>query len=118
MKEILLSAVLLASLGGCVPTEKLPGSGGTVIQIEQGTVGVYEGLKIGVTNLVESEYTDAAGVKKKGLMAVLTLLLDGNPPVEKDVHLHPGQEAVIGKYTVYEEEIQGTTRGHITLRVR
>lgn len=117
MKNIFIAALVLIGLGGCVPSEKVPGSGGEVIQLKQGTVGSFRELKIGVTNLIETEYADAAGAKKKGLAAVLALFIDGNPPREKDVQLRPGQKAAFGKFSVYVEEIRGTTKGLVTLRV-
>lgn len=117
MKEILFAALVLVGLGGCVPVEKVPGSGGGVIQIKQGTAGNFQDLRIGVMNIVEAEYVNEAGAKKQGLVAVLALFIDGNPPQEKDVHLHMGQKAALGKYSVYVEEIRGTTKGLVTLRV-
>jgi len=116
-KDILLSALMLVGLGGCVPVEKVPGSGGEVIQIQQSTVGTFHELKIGVTNIIKAEYADAAGAKKQGLIAVLTLFIDGNPPQEKDFKVHAGQTIVMGKYSVYTEEIRGTSKGLVTLRI-
>lgn len=116
-KDILFSALILAGLGGCVPVEKVPGSGGEVIQIQQSTVGTFHELKTGVTNIIKAEYADAAGAKKQGLIAVLTLFIDGTPPQEKDFKVHAGQTIVMDKYSVYTEEIRGTSKGLVTLRI-
>lgn len=116
-KDILLSALMLVGLGGCVPVEKVPGSGGEVIQIQQGTVGTFHELKIGVTNIIKAEYVDEAGAKKQGLIAVLTLFIDGNPPQEKDFKVRAGQTVTMNKYSVYLEEIRGTSKGLVTLRI-
>ena len=116
-KDILLSALMLVGLGGCVPVEKVPGSGGEVIQIQQSTVGTFHELKIGVTNIIKAEYVDEAGAKKQGLIAVLTLFIDGNPPQEKDFKVHAGQTITMNKYSVYLEEIRGTSKGLVTLRI-
>lgn len=117
MKHILFSALILAGAGGCVPVEKVPGSGGELIQIKQGNVGTFNGLRLGVVNIIKDAYVDEAGVKKQGLIAVLTLFIDGNPPQEKDFQLHAGQKIVMDKYSVYAEEICGTTKGLVTLRI-
>jgi len=117
MKKTLLSALVLVGLGGCVPVERVPGSGGELIQIQQGTVGTFDKLKIGVTNIIEADHVDKAGAKKQGLIAVLTLFIDGNPPQEKDFQVHAGQTIVMGGYSVYTEEIRGTTKGLVTLRI-
>ncbi len=117
MKDIFLSALILVGLGGCVPVEKVPGSGGELIQIKQSTVGAFEGLKIGVTNIVKAEYTNESGAKKQGLIAVLTLFIDGNPPQEKDFQAHAGQKIMMDRYSVYVEEIRGTDKGLVTLRI-
>jgi hypothetical protein len=117
MKHILFSALILAGAGGCVPVEKVPGSGGELIQIKQGNVGTFNGLRLGVVNIIKDAYVDEAGVKKQGLIAVLTLFIDGNPPQEKDFQLHAGQKIVMDKYSVYAEEIRGTTKGLVTLRI-
>jgi len=117
MKNTLLSALLLAGLGGCVPVERVPGSGGELIQIRQGTVGAFDKLKIGVTNIIEADRVDEAGEKKRGLTAVLTLFIDGNPPKEKDFQVHAGQTIVMGEYSVYTEEIRGTAKGLVILRI-
>lgn len=116
-KDILFSALVLVGLGGCVPVEKVPGSGGEVIQIQQSTVGTFHELKIGVTNIIKDEYVDEAGAKKQGLIAVLTLFIDGNPPQEKDFKVHAGQTITMSKYSIYLEEIRGTSKGLVTLRI-
>jgi len=117
MKNTLLSALVLVGLGGCVPVERVPGSGGELIQIQQGNVGTFDKLKLGVTNIIEADYVDEAGKKKQGLIAVLTLFIDGNPPQEKDFQVHAGQTIVMDKYSVYTEEIRGTAKGLVILRI-
>ena len=51
------------NVAGCVPVEKVPGSGGEVIQIKQGNVGTFHELRIGVTNIIKADYLDEAGIK-------------------------------------------------------
>lgn len=103
---------------GCVPVEKVPGSGGEVIQIKQGNVGTFYKLRIGVTNIIKADYLDEAGIKKHGLIAILTLFIEGNPPQEKDFKVHAGQKIIMmDKYLVYVEEIRGTVKGLVTLRI-
>ncbi len=103
---------------GCVPVEKVPGSGGEVIQIKQGNVGTFHELRIGVTNIIKADYVDEAGTKKQGLIAVLTLFVEGTPPQEKDFKVHAGQKIIMDKYSVYVEEIRGTVKGLVTLRIK
>ena len=117
MKDILFSALILVGLGGCVPVEKVPGSGGELIQIQQGNVGTFHELRLGVANIIKVDYLDEAGAKKQGLMAALTLFIDGNPPQEKDFKVHAGQKIMMDKYSVYVEEIRGTNKGLVTLRI-
>ena len=102
---------------GCVPVEKVPGSGGEVIQIKQGNVGTFHELRIGVTNIIKADYIDDAGIKKHGLIAILTLFIEGNPPQEKDFKVHAGQKIIMDKYLVYVEEIRGTVKGLVILRI-
>jgi hypothetical protein len=102
---------------GCVPVEKVPGSGGEVIQIKQGNVGTFHELRIGVTNIIKADYLDEAGIKKHGLIAILTLFIEGNPPQEKDFKVHAGQKIIMDKYLVYVEEIRGTVKGLVILRI-
>ena len=117
MKDILLSALILVGLGGCVPVEKVPGSGGELIQIKQGNVGRFHELQIGVMNIIRADYVDEAGTKKQGLIAVLSLFVEGNPPQEKNFKVHAGQKIIMDKYSVYVEEIRGTVKGLVTLRI-
>jgi hypothetical protein len=102
---------------GCVPVEKVPGSGGEVIQIKQGNVGTFYKLRLGVTNITKADYLDEAGIKKHGLIVILTLFIEGNPPQEKDFKVHVGQKIIMDKYLVYVEEIRGTVKGLVTLRI-
>ena len=117
MKDILLSALILVGLGGCVPVEKLPGSGGELIQIQQGNVGTFHELRIGVANIVKADYVDESSAKNQGLIAVLSLFIEGNPPQEKDFQVHAGQTITMNKYSVYVEEIRRTNKGMVTLRI-
>ena len=115
MKNIFLSVLILAA--GCVPVEKVPGSGGELIQIQQGNVGTFHELRLGVANIIKTDYIDEASTKKQGLIAVLTLFVEGNPPQEKNFKVHAGQKIMMDKYSVYVEEIRGTNKGLVTLRV-
>lgn len=90
---------------------------GEVIQIKQGNVGTFHELRLGVTNIIKADYIDEAGTKKHGLIAVLTLFIEGNPPQEKDFKVHAGQKIIMDKYLVYVEEIRGTAKGLVTLRI-
>ncbi|MEW6615669.1 MAG: hypothetical protein AB1401_09415 [Thermodesulfobacteriota bacterium] len=102
----------------CVRAEKVPGSGGEVIQIKQGNVGTFYKLRLGVTNIIKADYLDEAGIKKHGLIAILTLFVEGNPPQEKDFKVHAGQKIIMDKYSVYVEEIRGTVKGLVILRIK
>ncbi|MDP2276715.1 MAG: hypothetical protein Q8K51_00665 [Nitrospirota bacterium] len=109
------SVLILAA--GCVPVEKVSESGGELIQIKQGNVGTFYKLRIGVINIIKADYIDEAGTKKHGLIAVLTLFIEGNPPQEKDFKVHAGQKIIMDNYSVYVEEIRGTVKGLVTLRI-
>lgn len=90
---------------------------GEVIQIKQGNVGTFHELRLGVANIIKADYIDEAGTKKHGLIAVLTLFIEGNPPQEKDFKVYAGQKIIMDKYLVYVEEIRGTAKGSVTLRI-
>ena len=49
---------------------------------------------------------------------ILTLFIEGNPPQEKDFKVHVGQKIIMDKYSVYVEEIRGTVKGLVTLRIK
>lgn len=117
MRRLLTAAVILVGLAGCVPSEKVPGSGGEVIRIRQGNVGTFHELRLGVMNIFEADHVDEAGAKKKGLTAELSLSIDGNPPQEKNFKVRAGQKIVLGSYSAYVEEIRGTVKGLVTLRL-
>ena len=68
-------------------------------------------------NIIGADYVDEAGTKKQGLIAVLSLFVEGNPPQEKDFKVHAGQRIIMDKYSVYVEEIRGTVKGLVTLRI-
>ncbi len=108
---------LLILTGNVFAGEEDPPDGGEVIQIKQGNVGTFYKLRIGVTNIIKADYLDEAGIKKHGLIAILTLFIEGNPPQEKDFKVHAGQKIVMDKYSVYVEEIRGTVKGLVTLRI-
>lgn len=116
MKDIFLSVLILVA--GCVPIEKVSGSGGELLQIKQGNVGTFHKLRIGVTNIIKADYVGEVGTKRQGLIAVLTLFVEGNPPQEKDFKVHAGQKILMDKYSVYVEEIRGTVKGLVTLRIK
>lgn len=109
---------VLIPAAGCIPVEKASESGDELIQIKQGNVGTFYKLRIGVMNIVEVDYIDEAGTKKHGLIAVLTLFIEGNPPQEKDFKVHAGQKIIMDNYSVYVEEIRGTAKGLVTLRIK
>ena len=124
--QILFAFVFIASsLNPAIASEKpvwVESEGmairGEVIQIKQGNVGTFHELRIGVTNIIKADYIDDAGIKKHGLIAVLTLFIEGNPPQEKDFKVHAGQKIMMDKYSVYVEEIRGTVKGLVTLRIK
>lgn len=117
MRRILSAAVILAGLAGCIPSEKVPGSGGEVIRIRQGNVGTFHELRLGVMNIFEADHVDEAGANKQRLSAELSLSIDGNPPQEKHFTVRAGQKIVLGRYAAYVEEIRGTVKGQVTLRL-
>ena len=113
----LLSACVLAA--GCKPVEKAPVLGeGNMIEIRQGTAGGSEGLRIGLSNIIETDYTGPAGEKKHGLEAVLVLFIKGEPPQEKRFDTHIGDTVSLGKYSVYVQEISGGSKGSVKLQVK
>lgn len=109
--------MLLILTGNVFAGEEDHPNGGEVIQIKQGNVGTFHELRIGVTNIIKADYVDEAGAKKQGLIAVLTLFVEGNPSQEKDFKVHAGQKIIMDKYSVYVEEIRGTVKGLVTLRI-
>lgn len=115
MKALYFSVLILAA--GCVPVERAPGSGGEVIRIKQGNAAAFHKLRLGVTNIARADFTDEAGMNKRGSVAGLTLVVEGDPPQEKDFQVHAGQRIVMAGYSVYLEEIRGTLKGTVTLRV-
>lgn len=117
MRRVLAAALIVVGLGGCVPSERVPGSGGEVIRIRQGNVGTFHDLRLGVMNIFEADHVDEAGAKKNRLSAALSLSIDGNPPQEKNFKVQAGQKIVLGSYSVYVEEIRGTVKGLVTLRL-
>lgn len=117
MRTALTSALILLGLVGCVPSERVPGSGGEVIRIRQGNVGTFHELRLGVMNIFEADHVDEAGAKKNRLTAALSLSIDGDPPQEKHFKVQAGQKIVFGGYSVYVEVIRGTVKGLVTLRL-
>jgi len=116
-----LSAIVLMLLtlnGNVFAGEEDHPNGGEVIQIKQGNVGRFHELQIGVMNIIKADYVDEAGTKKRGLIAELALFVEGNPPQEKDFKVHAGQKIIMDKYSVYVEEIRGTVKGVVTLRIK
>ena len=109
------SALILAA--GCVPVEKVSESGGALIQIKQGNVGTFYKLRLGVINIIKADYIDETGTKKHGLIAVMTLFIEGKPPQEKDFKVPAGQKIIMDNYSVYVEEIRGTDKGLVILRI-
>jgi len=108
-----LAACVLAA--GCTRLDTAPASGeGERIEIRQGTTAGFEGLRIGLANIISSDY---AG-KRHGLAAVLVLFIDGNPPREKQFEARAGQEVEMEKYSLYVQEIRGGSKGSVTLRVK
>jgi len=109
--------MLLILTGNVFAGEGERHNGGEVIQIKQGNVGRFHELQIGVMNIIRADYVDEAGTKKQGLIAVLSLFVEGNPPQEKNFKVHAGQKIIMDKYSVYVEEIRGTVKGLVTLRI-
>lgn len=117
MRTPLMAALILIGLVGCVPSERVPGSGGEVIRIQQGNVGTFHDLRLGVMNIFEADHVDEAGANKQRLSAVLSLSIDGNPPQEGKFKVQAGQKIVLGSYSVYVEEIRGIVKGLVILRL-
>lgn len=106
-------------LAGCTQIERapVPGEGGLVLSIAQGTTGSVDELRIGLGFVRKSEYVDEAGAKKRGLVAGLMLLIPGNPPQEKDFDVHAGQRVAVDKYSLYVEEVRKGIKDSVVLRV-
>jgi len=117
-RTLAIVLMMLILTGNVFAGEEDYPNGGEVIQIKQGNVGTFHELRIGVTNIIKADYVDEAGTKKQGLIAVLTLFVEGNPPQEKDFKVHAGQKIIMDKYSVYVEEIRGTVKGLVTLRIK
>lgn len=117
MRRLLSAAVIVVGLSGCVPSEKVPGSGGELLRIRQGNVGAFHDLRLGVANIVEADQVGEAGSNERRLSAVLSLSIDGPPPQEENFKVQAGQKIVLGKYSVYVEEIRGTVKGMVTVRM-
>ena len=117
MRTALMAALILIGPVGCVPSERVPGSGGEVIRIQQGNVGTFHDLRLGVMNIFEAAHVYEAGAIKQRLSAELSLFIDGNPPQEKIFKVRAGQKIVLGSYSAYVEEIRGTVKGQVTLRL-
>lgn len=118
MRTALASALILVGLGGCLPSETVPGTGGEPVQITQGTVATFHGLRLGVANIIKDDHVDEAGARQRELTAALTLFIDGDPPQERDFKVHAGQTVTIAGYSVYVEEIRATDKGLVTVRMR
>ena len=111
----MLAACVLAA--GCRPVETAPAPWeGEVIEIRQGTTANFEGLRIGLSDISETEYAGSAGEKKRGLTAVLVLFMNGKPPREKRFDVRAGDTATLDKYSLYVQEVRGGSKGSILLR--
>ncbi|MFH1618568.1 MAG: hypothetical protein ABIG11_01540 [bacterium] len=113
----LLAGCALAA--GCTQVDTVTAFGeGEVIEISQGTTANFGELRMGLGNASKSDYTNDAGQKKHGLVAVLWLFISGDPPQEKRFDVHAGQNLKMDKYSVYVQEIRAGSKGSITLRVK
>lgn len=65
---VLLLAPMFATAGPSAPGAPV---GGVVEEIQETTVGTLGAVDVGVANMWEREYTDGAGVARKGLTARL-----------------------------------------------
>ncbi|MFA6316423.1 MAG: hypothetical protein WC943_03315 [Elusimicrobiota bacterium] len=114
---LVLAACVLSA--GCAQMDKAPALGdGKSVEIRQGTVANFEGLRIGLSNIVNVEHACNVGGKKRGLEAVLVLFVEGNPPQEKQYAMCAGQTVNLDKYSVYAQEIKGGSKGSVTLQVK
>ena len=55
--------MLLILTGNVFAGEGEHPNGGEVIQIKQGNVGTFHELRLGVTNIIKTDYIDEAGTK-------------------------------------------------------
>lgn len=111
-----LAACVLAA--ACNPVETAPLGEGQVIEIRQGTTGNFEGLRIGLSNISETDYITGVGEKRHGLEAVIVLFLKTDPPQEKRFDTHAGDTVSLGKYSVYVQQIKGGSKGSVKLQVK
>ncbi|OGS51960.1 MAG: hypothetical protein A3J79_00825 [Elusimicrobia bacterium RIFOXYB2_FULL_62_6] len=112
----MLAAFVLAA--GCKPVDTAPLGEGQVIEIRQGTTANFEGLRIGLSSISESDYTGSAGEKKHGLEVALVLLNRGTPPQEQRFDLRAGGTAEFYGYSVYVQEIRGGAKGSVKLQIK
>lgn len=103
---------------GCTQIDKTPVlSESEIIEIRQGNVGRFDNLKIGLENVNKSDYTNDKGEKKRGLVAMLCLFVEGNPPQEKKFEVYAGQNVKMDKYLVYVQEIRKGLTESVILQI-
>lgn len=102
----------------CIQIDKAPLGEGKMIEIRHGTTGNFNGLRIGLGNINKSDYTNDLGEKKHGLVAMLWLYINGNPPQEKQFEVYAGRNIKMDKYLIYVQEIRGGLKGSVKLQVK
>ncbi|MEW6003576.1 MAG: hypothetical protein AB1638_13145 [Nitrospirota bacterium] len=102
----------------CIQIDKAPLGEGKMIEIRHGTTANLGELRIGLGNINKSEYTNDLGEKKHGLVAMLYLFINGNPPQKKQFEVYAGRNIKMDKYSVYVQEIRGGLKGSIKLQVK
>jgi hypothetical protein len=120
MKKFYIAIVVACVfVTGCPQIDEAPVSNeGDMIEIKHGTTANFGELRIGLGNINKAEYTDDLGEKKNGLVAILFLFINGNPPREKRFEVHAGQNVKMGKYLVYVQEIRGRFKSSVKLQVK
>ena len=130
--RLLLLSGLMICAGLCHAADKAPApppteakaADGELLQIQEGTQGFTGNLTIGVLGVKKSNYVDAKGVKRRGLVCALQLHLEDAAVKEDDpsknwlVAVHEGQVIEMGGYRIAVQRIWNGETGGIAIRVR
>ncbi len=101
--------VLLALAAGC--GRRSAESAGTDLNIAANTQDEFRELRIGVANIREGEFTDAAGAKSKGLLALMRVYVREKPAENLSLNVHQGQKVLVSGYSVTVAEIRKEPAG-------
>ena len=131
---IAVATLLLAACGStdraAAPAEFAIDPGAvTAVSIAQGTQATVGDLSIGLGSVRTDDHVDERGAPRRGPVAVLQMVLEGDPPKTERVAVHAGQVVELGGYAIFVEEVReggpleglgppGTPSGGVSLRIR